>query len=74
MSIKVSIIMPSLNVEKYIEEAVRSAMRQTLNEIEIICIDAGSDDGTWEILTRLANFDRRIVLCHSNIKSYGYHA
>lgn len=72
MSIKVSIIMPSLNVEKYIEEAVRSAMRQTLNEIEIICIDAGSDDGTWEILTRLANFDRRIVLCHSNIKSYGY--
>lgn len=72
MQIKVSIIMPSLNVKGYIKEAVRSAMNQTLREIEIICIDAGSDDGTWEILSQLAETDERIVLCHSDVKSYGY--
>ncbi len=72
MEIKVSIIMPSLNVAAYIEEAVQSVMDQTLQEIEIICIDAGSEDGTWEILCRLAKIDRRIVLHHSGQKSYGY--
>lgn len=72
MEIKVSVIMPSLNVRNYIEEAVRSVMGQTLREIEIICIDAGSSDGTWEILSSLAEGDERIVLCSSDKKSYGY--
>lgn len=72
MQVKVSIIMPSLNVVNYIEESVKSAMNQTLREIEIICIDAGSDDGTWERLSDLIKMDERIVLCHSDIKSYGY--
>lgn len=72
MAIKVSVILPSLNVRNYIEEAVRSAMEQTLKEIEILCIDAGSDDGTWEILSSLAAVDERIRLCHSDVKSYGY--
>lgn len=72
MEIKVSVILPSLNVKDYIEEAVRSVMEQTLKEIEILCIDAGSEDGTWEILSRLAETDDRIVLCHSDVKSYGY--
>ena len=72
MGIRLSIILPSLNVADYIEEAVRSAMNQTLREIEIICIDAGSNDGTWEILSGLAEEDDRIVLCHSDKRSYGY--
>ncbi len=72
MENKVSVILPSLNVADYIEEAVKSAMNQTLKEIEIICIDAGSDDGTWEILSRLAKTDERIILCHSDKRSYGY--
>ena len=45
---KVSIIMPSLNVADYIDECIQSALDQTLEDIEIICIDAGSTDGTWE--------------------------
>ena len=45
---KVSIIMPSLNVVEYIDECIQSALNQTLIEREIICIDAGSTDGTWE--------------------------
>ncbi len=72
MEVKVSVILPSFNVRNYIEEAVRSAMEQTLQEIEIICIDAGSDDGTWEILSELAESDERIILRQSAVKSYGY--
>lgn len=70
--IKVSIIMPSLNVVEYIEKAVKSACMQSLSAIEIICIDAGSTDGTWEILNRLADEDPRIILVKSERRSYGY--
>lgn len=72
MKVKVSVILPSLNVASYIEEAVRSAMGQTLQEIEILCIDAGSEDGTWEILSGLAKEDERVILRRSAVKSYGY--
>lgn len=41
--------MPSLNVATYIEECIRSVLYQSLKEIEVICIDAGSTDGTVEI-------------------------
>lgn len=69
---KVSIIMPSLNVADYIEFAVRSVMKQSMVDIEIICIDAGSNDGTWEILESLANEDKRILLVKTSTRSYGY--
>ncbi len=72
MEIKVSVILPSLNVANYIEEAVRSVMNQTLREIEIICIDGGSEDGTWDILTGLSMTDDRMILCRSDKRSYGY--
>ena len=40
-NIKVSVIMPSLNVGEYIDECISSVTNQTLKEIEIICIYAG---------------------------------
>ena len=49
-SVKVSIIMPSLNVGKYIRECMESVVQQTLREIEIICVDAGSTDGTIDVI------------------------
>ena len=70
--IKVSVIMPSLNVASYIRQAVESVMRQTLKDIEIICVDAGSTDGTLEILEKLAERDRRISIIRSDMKSYGH--
>ena len=70
--VKVSIIMPSLNVTAYIEECISSVMRQSLQEIEIISIDAGSTDGTVEIIKKLAKTDDRFVLLKSDIKSYGH--
>lgn len=72
MSVKVSVIMPSLNVAEYIEECIRSVAGQSLEDIEIICVDAGSDDGTLEILEKYSENDSRIRLLHSDKKSYGY--
>ena len=69
---KVSVIMPSLNVVLYIRECIESVIHQTLKDIEIICIDAGSTDGTLEILEEYAQSDKRIRLLHSKKKSYGY--
>ncbi len=70
--VKVSVILPSLNVRPYIEECVESIINQTLFDIEILCIDAGSSDGTYEILQRFAEKDPRIKLITSDKKSYGY--
>lgn len=69
---KVSIIMPSLNVAEYICECLESVISQTLKDIEILCIDAGSTDGTLEILEKYAGEDQRIRVIHSDKKSYGY--
>lgn len=71
-SYKISIIMPSLNVVEYIDECIMSAINQTLKEIEIICIDAGSTDGTFEKLLNYQNQYKNVKVLKSNIKSYGY--
>ena len=68
----VSIIMPSLNVAGYIDECLKSATNQTLRDIEIICIDAGSTDGTREIIEKYVSIDNRIKLIESSVKSYGF--
>lgn len=70
--IKVSVIMPSLNVAPYIRECLESAVNQSLNDIEIICVDAGSTDGTREIIAEYAKNDQRIRCIDSNMKSYGH--
>ena len=70
--VRVSVILPSLNVAGYIEKAYKSVVRQTLEEIEIICIDAGSTDGTWDIIESVASKDDRITAIQSPVKSYGY--
>ncbi len=69
---KVSVVMPSLNVGKYIGECLDSVRRQTLQDIEIICVDAGSDDGTLEIIKQAANEDSRIIIIEAEKRSYGY--
>lgn len=69
---KVSIIMPSLNVRKYIRPCIESVLGQTLSDMEILAIDAGSDDGTAEILEEYAHRDSRLRVFHSDKKSYGY--
>lgn len=72
LNTKVSIIMPSLNVVEYIHDCMESVIHQTLNDIEIICVDAGSTDGTLEILQEYVQKDERVKLIISDKKSYGY--
>ena len=69
---RVSVIMPSLNVRRYIEQCMDSVLSQTLKDIEVICVDAGSDDGTREILAEYAARDKRVKVVDSDRRSYGY--
>ena len=69
---KISVIMPSLNIKKYIDSCIKSVLFQTFTDLEIVVIDAGSTDGTWELLQEYAAKDERVRLIHSDKKSYGY--
>lgn len=69
---KISVIMPSLNVSKYIKQCLQSVLNQTLEDIEIICVDGGSTDGTLDIIQQYVKKGNRVKLIHSDIKSYGY--
>ena len=68
---RVSIIMPSLNVGRYITQCLTSVVAQTLRDIEILCVDAGSTDGTLETIEAFATRDARIRIIRSPVKSYG---
>lgn len=74
-----SLILPSYNVGPYISECIESALNQTIPDIEILCVDANSDDGTLEQLQaykkRADNGKwpgKKIEVFVSDKKSYGY--
>lgn len=60
--IKVSIIIPVYNVEKYLKECLDSIINQTLKDIEIICVNDGSKDNSLSILKEYAQIDSRIFI------------
>ncbi len=57
---KISIIVPVYNVEKYLDECLKSVVGQTFQDIEIICINDGSTDDSKKILDTYAAVDNRI--------------
>lgn len=59
---KVSIIVPVYNVEKYLKRCLDSLVNQTLKDIEIICVNDGSTDGSLAILNEYVRNDDRIVV------------
>lgn len=65
MNRRVSVIIPVYNREKYIEEAVKSVLAQSLKDFEIIIVDDGSTDSTVQICRRLSERDERIRLFSS---------
>lgn len=67
----VSIVMPVLNGMPYFEEALESVINQSLKEIEIIVVDAGSTDGTKEYVNKISSKDNRVRLIESDYKSMG---
>ena len=64
---KVSIIIPTYNVEMYLVECMDSVVNQTLKDIEIICINDGSTDSSLEILKGYAEKDDRIIIVDPEI-------
>lgn len=69
--IKVSILIPVYNVEKYLKQCLCSVVNQTLKEIEIICVDDGSTDSSGQILDDYAQKDSRIKVLHKENSGYG---
>lgn len=61
VKIKVSIIIPVYNVDKYLDKCIQSVLSQTLKEIEIFLIDDGSSDKSWQIIKKYAKRDKRIT-------------
>lgn len=61
-NIKVSVIIPVYNVEKYIRKCLDSVCAQTLEDIEIICVNDCSPDDSIEILKEYASKDNRIKI------------
>lgn len=66
----VSVIMPAYNMERFIEQAIRSVMNQTYWDWELLVIDDGSKDETCQIAERLSAEDSRVRLIR-NEKNMG---
>jgi len=58
---KISIIVPVYNTEKYLSECLNSLIAQTYSGIEILCVDDCSTDGSSQIIKAYAEKDSRII-------------
>lgn len=58
----ISVIVPMYNVEKYLEECIESLEKQTYKNLEIILVDDGSKDSTFQVAQKLAHKYTNIVL------------
>ena len=68
---KISVIIPVYNGEKYLAKCLESILKQTLKDIQIICINDGSIDNTLSILNKYALKDKRIEIVSSENKGQG---
>lgn len=60
----ISVIVPVYNLENYVERCLKSIQSQTYRNIEIIVVDDGSIDGSWNVIKRIAKEDNRIIPVH----------
>lgn len=68
---KVSIIVPVYNVKEYLNECMDSILSQTLQDIEVICVNDGSTDGSPKILESYAELDSRVNILNKENTGYG---
>ena len=71
MPAKVSVVIPVYNTEKYLRCCLDSVLGQTLKELEVICVDDGSFDGSPSILDEYAKNDARVKVIHKENEGYG---
>lgn len=69
---KVSVIVPVCNVEQYLPACLDSILAQTLNDMEIICVDDGSTDQSPAILDEYAKKEDRLRVIHKENRGYGH--
>ena len=70
--IKVSIIVPIYNVEKYLDRCMDSLLNQTLKDIEIIMVDDGSPDNCPQMCDEYAKKDSRVKVVHKKNSGLGF--
>lgn len=63
--VRLSVVMPCYNAEKYIAEAIESILAQTYQSFKLIVIDDGSTDGSREIIKKFAQKDDRVCLLYN---------
>ena len=69
---EVTVIIPSFNYRDYIEQALESVFNQTFKNYEVIVVDDGSEDGSYEFLkTQYAAQGRIKLICHENHRNLG---
>ena len=71
MQPKISVIIPVYNVDKYLRQCLDSVVNQTLEDIEIICVDDGSTDNSYAILMEYAQKDTRFKILKQNNQHAG---
>lgn len=69
--VKVSVLVPIYNVEVFLPECLDSLINQTLEDIEIICINDGSKDNSLKIIKEYAKKDKRIKIIDKKNSGYG---
>jgi GT2 family glycosyltransferase len=69
MTARISVVIPNLNMGRYLPDAVASIARQALPVDEIFIIDAGSKDGSQAVIADLAGRDPRVRLLHSELRN-----
>lgn len=69
---KLSVVIPIYNVERFLRECLDSVLAQTLEDMEIICVDDGSTDSSPEILREYAARDERIRVISKANSGYGH--
>ena len=62
MTSKVSVVIPIYNVENYLRKCLDSLVNQTYKNLEFICVNDGSTDGSLEILKEYATKDSRFII------------
>ncbi len=72
MKIKISVIIPIYNMEKYLQECLDTVKNQTLREIEIICVNDGSQDSSEEIIRNNMEQDFRVKLISQENKGVAH--
>ena len=62
----ISVVIPVYNVETYLDACVRSVMKQTYSNIEIILVDDGATDNSGEMCDFYAKEDSRVKVIHKD--------